>query len=70
MTQKHIAIAGLILTAAAAVATAASAHADLGARVDHTGRRLDRVEDAVNDIEWNISLLCERSGASGCRSPQ
>ena len=70
MTQKNIAIAGLLLTVVGAAAAAASAHADLGARVTGNSRRLSQVERAVDGIEWNISLLCERSGAAGCRSPQ
>ncbi len=70
MTQKQIAAAGLVFGVASALATAISAHADMGSRVDQNSRRLDRVESAVDDIQWNLSLLCERSGATGCRSPE
>jgi hypothetical protein len=69
VTQKTIAAAGLALAVFSAIATAVAAHADVGARVDQTTRRLDRVESAVEDIQWNLSLLCERSGATGCRTP-
>jgi hypothetical protein len=75
VTQKHIAIAGLILTAGGMLTAAALAHADMGSRVEQNlrstevlGHRVDAMESDIDDVLWNISLLCERSGANGCRS--
>lgn len=68
MTQKAIAIAGLAVTILSLVVGAAVAHGDMGSRVSRSEERLDRLEGQIGDVLWNVALLCERSGAQGCRS--
>lgn len=46
----------------------ASAQATTETRVSALERRMERIEGQLGDVAWNLALLCERSGAAGCRS--